>query len=450
MYSLKLVSHASVYFNFGGIKLLTDPWLFGECFNSGWKLLKTNSKDSLSDKEIQELNYIWISHEHPDHFHIPSLRYLASKIKNKKNVQIITKNDYKSQKEINPFLNSLGFKNIKLLNHLEPYNISKNISLKVYLHRHVDSALLIFHNKNPLIINMNDCELNKKECIYLKNRFGSFPLLLNQFSIAGYNGIVNNKELSNKKNLILSKMITHHLSLGASTTIPFASFCRFSNEDNNFLNKWHNSLDDVNKIFNKANLNLFCIKPPSNFIDLKDIINKRRLPEENIDFLKIDIEKSLESLEYVYLEKVILDRLNQLITISNKLIFNFVERYFYIFISDIQTFIEIDLRKLKIKRKQFDKRNLSYMEINSQPLAHAFKNSFGIQTLGISGRYKFKNFCNVPFNWRVLRMLSSLDNNHIPFRISTLFNISFYIYIFERRATILEQLLQSILRLFTI
>ena len=41
----------------------------------------------------------------------------------------------------------------------------------------------------PLLINLNDCEINPNECDFIKRRFGEFPILLNQFSIAGFNGI---------------------------------------------------------------------------------------------------------------------------------------------------------------------------------------------------------------------------------------------------------------------
>ena len=449
MYSLKLVSHACVYFDLGEIKLLTDPWLFGECFNKGWKLLKTTSKQVLSKKEIEEITHIWISHEHPDHFHCPSLRYLISKIPKKNDVQIITKNDSKSKNEIYSFLVSIGFSNIKLLNHLEFYKLNKTFSLRIYLHRHVDSALLIFKNGKPWIFNMNDCELYKKECQYITKRFGSFPLLLNQFSIAGYNGIINDKSLRKKKRLILEKMIMHHSELKSHTTIPFASFCRFSSSDNQFLNKWHNNIEDVNKVFLKAKLNLFCLKPPSKKINLENIDNKRKQPDTNLKFLNIEIDNFGNIVDFEILQKTLLNRLKKLITSSNKFLFNFVERYLYILVKDLNVFIEIDLKKLVIKKKLNTNIN-SYLEINSQPLFYAFQYPFGIQTLGISGRYKFVNYKKVPYNWRLIRTLSSLDNNHIPLRLSTLFRTSLYSGIFKRRKTLIPQLFQLILRFFKI
>ena len=46
--------------------ILVDPWFKGEIFLNGWNLLKE------LDYDINRIlfDYIFISHEHPDHFHI--------------------------------------------------------------------------------------------------------------------------------------------------------------------------------------------------------------------------------------------------------------------------------------------------------------------------------------------------------------------------------------------
>jgi len=56
-------------------KILYDPWFTGSAFNNGWRLLYEDSH-CLRDLAY---DYIWISHEHPDHFFIPTLKQLQSK-----------------------------------------------------------------------------------------------------------------------------------------------------------------------------------------------------------------------------------------------------------------------------------------------------------------------------------------------------------------------------------
>ena len=49
---------------------MCDPWYSGTAFADGWRLLyddKVNINDIKYDK-------IWLSHEHPDHFSIPTLK----------------------------------------------------------------------------------------------------------------------------------------------------------------------------------------------------------------------------------------------------------------------------------------------------------------------------------------------------------------------------------------
>ena len=54
--------------------ILVDPWFKDSIFLNGWNLLKEFEYDI--NKMYYE--YIWISHEHPDHFHIPTLKQIKN------------------------------------------------------------------------------------------------------------------------------------------------------------------------------------------------------------------------------------------------------------------------------------------------------------------------------------------------------------------------------------
>src|SRR5690606_18538880 len=56
-------------------RILCDPWFTGSAFHDGWRLLHENSHD------LSKLDYdwLWISHEHPDHFSIPTLKQIADR-----------------------------------------------------------------------------------------------------------------------------------------------------------------------------------------------------------------------------------------------------------------------------------------------------------------------------------------------------------------------------------
>ena len=77
---VKLLSHASILIEVDGKKVLTDPWYFGTAFNDGWEL---SYKPILEEIKayIHDVDIIWISHEHPDHLHFPTLKWIAEFIK---------------------------------------------------------------------------------------------------------------------------------------------------------------------------------------------------------------------------------------------------------------------------------------------------------------------------------------------------------------------------------
>jgi UDP-MurNAc hydroxylase len=73
-----LVSHASVVIESHGLRIWTDPWLAGKVFNESWSLFPSAAFDPAM---LDNIDYLWISHIHPDHFHIPSLSALPAEFK---------------------------------------------------------------------------------------------------------------------------------------------------------------------------------------------------------------------------------------------------------------------------------------------------------------------------------------------------------------------------------
>ena len=67
---VKFLGHSSILIESGDSKVLCDPWYTGKVFNEGWGLLST-PKFTMGDLDF---NYIWYSHEHPDHFSVPDIK----------------------------------------------------------------------------------------------------------------------------------------------------------------------------------------------------------------------------------------------------------------------------------------------------------------------------------------------------------------------------------------
>ena len=66
---VEFIGHASIRVRAAGVSLLMDPWLRGKAFNDGW-----DQCSPPAEVDCASIHDIWISHEHPDHFSVPTLR----------------------------------------------------------------------------------------------------------------------------------------------------------------------------------------------------------------------------------------------------------------------------------------------------------------------------------------------------------------------------------------
>ena len=139
------IGNASLIIYDGGKPILsTDPWIDGYPYFGSWK--QSYKIPNKQKNNMVNSKYIWISHGHPDHLDIDT-------IKNFKENKFLLANHY-GDRIINDF-NNLGLNTKKLIDK-KWYNISKNIKIATYADFFQNSVLLIII-KDVLIINLNDC-----------------------------------------------------------------------------------------------------------------------------------------------------------------------------------------------------------------------------------------------------------------------------------------------------
>ena len=68
-----IVSHAGLLVESAGTSLMMDPWLVGSCY---WRSWWNYPKPAAFASQLTELDYVYLTHMHWDHFHRPSLRKL--------------------------------------------------------------------------------------------------------------------------------------------------------------------------------------------------------------------------------------------------------------------------------------------------------------------------------------------------------------------------------------
>lgn len=70
-------AHASFTLDSAGLRLTTDPWLIGSCFATGWWHAYPPTIEAI--ERLRQSDCIYISHNHPDHLHMPTLETYVAK-----------------------------------------------------------------------------------------------------------------------------------------------------------------------------------------------------------------------------------------------------------------------------------------------------------------------------------------------------------------------------------
>lgn len=401
---IRLISHASVIIK-SDVSIWTDPWLHGKAFNDSWSL---SPQPAFDEALYDEIDYIFISHEHPDHFHIQTLRSLPEAFKKRVTV-LYQKNN--SEKMLNAF-KRLGFHEIISLPHRETVKLTEKTNVYCYQAGTMDSALGVI-NDNEVVLNLNDCEVNTGDCQRILSDLGKVDVVLNQFSIAGYSGFQDyENHLPRQSRNILDKMMANHLDLRAKVTIPFASFIYFSSEDNKYINDYSNKPQDVADYFAEKNQKLAVLYPG-------EVYRTGTEHDSTADLSRFrEFYDSMETLTYDASEIIPLEKI---VAAFNNLVKHLHEKYPVALLRALLKPVAVRIPDLdrtivfSVASGEFreDSKAEPDLIIKSQPLHFGFSYPFGIQTLGVSARYTLiKNFPN----WRNHRILFSLNNAELYLR----------------------------------
>ena len=127
--------------------LATDPWLTGTCYFGSWALDHPLSQSQI--KNIQDAEWVWISHGHPDHLHDESLCLLPAGKK------ILLPDHYTN--DIANHVRELGF-DVTVLPYREWFRLSPDIRVLCIDNVNQD-AILVIEADGSLIIDLNDSPL---------------------------------------------------------------------------------------------------------------------------------------------------------------------------------------------------------------------------------------------------------------------------------------------------
>ena len=244
---IEFVNHSSILFDSGKERVLCDPWYEGTAFANGWRLLNDNAVDINS----LDFDYIWISHEHPDHFSVPTLRRLKTKVP----VFYQQTNDRK----VAPYLKNQGHEIIELesevVRHLEGCAISFTIV--------VSKA-----SPNGRVLNVNDSQLDKEAEISKAVKQAPVDLVCIQFHYANWAGNTNDCDIPEYKRKHAVERITKILrACESKNVLLFASFIYYCHEENFYWNQQSDNFLDTVFELQSMGINAI-IMSPGDVLDL--------------------------------------------------------------------------------------------------------------------------------------------------------------------------------------
>lgn len=323
---LQYISSACVLIEDNGVKILCDPWLVDGAYLDSWFHYPPLK---FQPEQFNDVDFIYISHIHPDHFDPNTLNRMNKKIP-------IIINNYVS-KFLKKNIEEIGFK-VTEFNHNERIHLKNNLHLNVlaadacnpqlcaqfigcavmettFGATQIDSMCVI-DNEKEVVINVNDCpwELANFSAKLIMNQYDHVDLLLTGYSGAGaYPQCFDlpdeekEKEAQNKKTKFLTYGENYVNLFQPKFFLPFAGRYTLGGKLSK-LNKYRGNpeLDEAFNYFSKSskidhNKSKCIILNPGDFFDITtgkmsnsyipiDLREKQKYIDEILSKIKFDYE----------------------------------------------------------------------------------------------------------------------------------------------------------------
>jgi hypothetical protein len=249
--------------------LLTDPWLVGSVYWRSWWL--QHYPDAADISWLAQSAHVYVTHEHPDHFHMPSIRqlgpgprYLFPELAERRYLGFMTERGYRAEAAKPLRWQSIG----------EGVSI---LSVPIWC----DDSLLLIDTPNALILNLNDAKPLPpvlRAIRRLGDRIGKRRVLLCSYSPAS---LVNS--FLDQSGIVALKPARHYVDyvcrlcdrLAADFYMPFASQAVFERADSGWANEFRTTYADLERHWQSPTRLL----PPYSTLNLDDF-SYRSLPPE--------------------------------------------------------------------------------------------------------------------------------------------------------------------------
>jgi hypothetical protein len=270
-FKLRTLGHASIalYRDGAAPLLLTDPWLLGSVYWRSWWL--QNYPDEATLDWLAGAAAVYITHEHPDHFHAPSIRrlgqhptYLFPALTERGYLNYMKQHGYRRETVPPGEWRALG-EGIAILS-WPLWN---------------DDSLLLIDTPGALILNFNDAKPPPpviSAVRRLANRIGKPRILLASYSpasvINSFSDATGPLKLKQPEDYVafLRRLCDR---LGADIYLPFASQASFERADSNWANRHRTLYADLARLWQGSTRLL----PPYTTLALDDLTHESTPPD---------------------------------------------------------------------------------------------------------------------------------------------------------------------------
>lgn len=410
--AIQFVNHASFVLEYQDVRLVCDPWIVGSAFQNGWDLL-TTIKDPV---DFSTITHIWFSHEHPDHFSVPSIKAIPAEFRSRITVLFQTTKD----KKVINFCRSLGFK-------VQELPLGRVVSLTPSLFltcakEGIEDSWLYIETPEFRILNLNDCVIDSSyRAKKLRKAIGnnSPDILFSQFGYASKIGDEGDDDLRREESAAhLGRLAVQCEVLKPRIVVPFASFVYFSQSDNFYMNSGMNDIGDVEVFLKDKTTSRPIVMRPGQTVDIAQAVSDVEIDNSaSVAFYRAAREairpkdpapSNLDIADLTKAADAYRERLKRYLPIQRALhtVFpNVFRNNITFYLTGIDKFVVFDWRGPMVEVSPTQQ----YVRISPESLKFLFDFDFGAATLGVNGRY---TNCNIPARaFRFMFIFGNWRNN---------------------------------------
>jgi len=284
---IRFINHACLLIKMGEITFATDPWIYGSAFCNGWWLAKPSPRDAF--EALNKCDFIYISHNHPDHLHPESLSEV------RKDMPILTADfDSGSTRE---YLHKLGFRKVYAMDFVSSLiDSEREIQLTVLKSGDFrdDSGLFIQHGKFKCLLTVDSNFLNFGKlptvdllCSSFAGGASGFPLCFDNYSEEEKKVVVTR----NRGAIKATNLSTIRLCQ-PSFFMPYAGFFTEAAERDAYIKERNikNSVEDYESICASNEASLLNVDQDQVFIfEGSDLVTRRKDDTKKMDSLNLGV-----------------------------------------------------------------------------------------------------------------------------------------------------------------